>query len=70
LPKGGKRFENCRNVRDAGAGEGARDRSGRDRRVNLHQVVAHGTDALRERGRPGQPADASWLWLFLLHFYA
>jgi hypothetical protein len=36
----------------------------------LHQVVAHGTDALRERRRPWEATDAGWLWLFLLHLDA
>jgi hypothetical protein len=36
----------------------------------LHEVIAHGTDALGERRRPIQARGAGGLLLFLFHLHA
>ena len=70
VAKSGEGFEDRSNVGEARAGEIAGDGFGRDRGGGLHQVVAHGTDALGKGKRPGKTHCAGGLLLFLLHLHA
>src|ERR1019366_761122 len=70
VAKSGEGFQDSGNFGEAGAGEIASDDFGCDRGGCLHQVIAHGTDAIGEVRRPGKARGAGGLLLFLLHLHA
>src|ERR1039457_1869930 len=69
VTKSGESFQDRGNLGDTSAYEITRDGFGRHRGGCLHEVVAHGTDALGEIGRPGKTRGAGRLLLFLLHLH-
>ena len=69
MPEGREGFEDRRNVGDASADEIAGDGFRGGRGGSLHQVVAHGADALGEGGRPGKARGAGRLGFFRAHLH-
>src|ERR1019366_9131147 len=62
VAKSGEGFQDSGNFGEAGAGEITSDDFGCDRGGCLHQVIAHGTDAIGEVRRPGKARGAGKPW--------